>query len=147
MTAPCRSRCRRKLEARPCSGEITTPTVSSSTLPGLLGLAALKKNRAVLDFQKLELHFLGPGDYELERHLPPGSETYVLHEAPSGHLMLPCSEYSREKENADYSLTLVTQENDIKVRFPQNVPPPPAEPPIMTQLDLQETTPPGLDQY
>ena len=31
-------------------GCITTPTVSGSELPGLLGLTALRKNRAILDF-------------------------------------------------------------------------------------------------
>jgi hypothetical protein len=37
-------------------GEIFTPVVDSSNLPGLLGLNALRRNRAVLDFNTLQLH-------------------------------------------------------------------------------------------
>ncbi len=31
-------------------GQLTTPTVNNSDLPGLLGLSALRQNRAVVDF-------------------------------------------------------------------------------------------------
>ena len=54
-------------------GLLTTPTVLGSDLPGLLGLNALRKNRAVLDFQTLTLHFVGQvitiweEDYHQER--------------------------------------------------------------------------------
>jgi hypothetical protein len=44
-------------------GHITTPTVSYSDLPGLLGLTALRKSRAIFDFNTLQLHFCGPDDY------------------------------------------------------------------------------------
>ena len=45
-------------------GHITTPTVPSSMIPGLLGLTAVRKNRAIIDFNTLKLCFCGPGDYE-----------------------------------------------------------------------------------
>ncbi len=41
-------------------GHITTPTVGDSELPGLLGLTALRKNRAILDFNKMTLHLFRP---------------------------------------------------------------------------------------
>ena len=37
--------------------DLRVPAVSNSDLPGLLGLTALKKNRAVLDFTTLKLYF------------------------------------------------------------------------------------------
>jgi hypothetical protein len=69
------------------NGLPTTPTVLGSDLPGLLGLNALRKNRAVLDFQTLTLHFCGPGDHDLGRGLPPGTDSFQSEIAPSGHLV------------------------------------------------------------
>jgi hypothetical protein len=43
-------------------GHIATPTVTSSTIPGLWGLTALRKNRAIIDLSTLELYVCGPGD-------------------------------------------------------------------------------------
>ena len=44
----------------------------------------------------LKLHFVGAGDAEL--NLPPGSETFQLYLSPSGHLMLPVSEFQNHKK-------------------------------------------------
>ena len=38
-------------------GKVIIPTVSGSDLPGLLGLAALRKNRGILDLNTMDLHF------------------------------------------------------------------------------------------
>ena len=43
-------------------GSLQIPAVTDSDLPGLLGLTALRKNRAILDFNLLRLYFCGPGD-------------------------------------------------------------------------------------
>ena len=51
------------------------PTVSGSDLPGLLGLSALRKNRGILDLNTMDLYFCGPGDYDLLKALPPGTDT------------------------------------------------------------------------
>ena len=59
-------------------GEFDTPTLRDSLLPGLLGLTSLKQRRAILDMVNNQLHFLGPGDFDLARALPPGTETYDL---------------------------------------------------------------------
>ena len=56
------------------TGTMFTPTVTNSQLPGLLGLKALKQNRAVLDVNTNKLYFLGPGDYDLAKAMPPGTD-------------------------------------------------------------------------
>ena len=93
------------------TGTLTIPSISNSDLPGLLGLQSLRKNRAVLDFNTLCLYFCGPGDSEMEKSLPPGTDKFQLELAPSGHLVLPCCEYggSSSTTASDYSLTLVTK--------------------------------------
>ena len=63
-------------------GNLQVPAVSGSELPGLLGLNALRKNRAILDFTTLRLYFCGPNDYELERGSPEGSDAFQLEVAP-----------------------------------------------------------------
>ena len=91
-------------------GKLLIPTVSGSDLPGLLGLAALRKNRGILDFNTMDLHFCGPGDYDLLKALPPGTHTFQLELAPSGHMVLPCCEFPSSSDTAspeDYTLTLM----------------------------------------
>ena len=97
-------------------GNVTIPTVKGSALPGLLGLKSMRENRAILDLVKMELHFLGPADYDLPKNLPPGTDTFKLEIAPSGHLVLPCCEYSSGKQ-ADGQLTLMAKPVD-KPRCP-----------------------------
>ena len=87
-------------------GQFHTPTATSSDLPGLLGLRALQRNRAVLDFNTLQLHFCGPGSYDLQTGLPPETESFQYEIAPSGHLVLPCCEYEVAHNNSDSPLTL-----------------------------------------
>ena len=91
-------------------GDLRVPAVSNSDLPGLLGLTALKKNRAVLDFTTLKLYFCGPNDYELEKGLPEGTDVYQLETAPSGHIVLPCCEYQKASSSSDHSLTLLSRD-------------------------------------
>ena len=114
-------------------GHINTPTVGSSDLPGLLGLTALRRNRAVLDFNTLQLHFCGPGDYTLPASLPPGTDTFQCELAPSGHVVLPCCEYDYAPSPTEYSLTLVAQSTPpaqpAQQATRENIPPPPRFPP------------------
>ena len=74
-------------------GTFTTPTVQDSNLPGLIGLSALEKMRTVLDLTTGTIHFLGPGDHTIDAALPPGTSSFKLSKAPSGHLLLPCTYY------------------------------------------------------
>jgi len=48
----------------------------------------------------LKIHFLGPGNYNLNPSLPAGTESYQCELSPSGHIVLPCSRYSGiDREN------------------------------------------------
>ena len=120
------------------TGKITTPTVSGSDLPGLLGLQALKRNRTVMDLNTNKIYFLGPGDYDLLRAMPPGTDCYQATEAPSGHLVLPICEYLSPKNSTipEHSLTLVHDATTSTPSVPAGVPPPPQHPPVL---------PPSLD--
>ena len=77
------------------AGTFTSPTVPNSDLPGLIGLEALERMRAVLDFITGTLHLMGPGDHAIADVLPPGTTSYQLSKAPSGHLLLPCTHYDK----------------------------------------------------
>ena len=72
-------------------GTFEAPIVPNSELPGLLGLHSMRNARALLDMSTLQLHLCGPGN--VQYNLPPGSDTYQLEIAPSGHLVLPCGEF------------------------------------------------------
>ena len=74
---------------------ITSPIVegTGANLPGLLGLDSLRANRAMLDMDKAQLIFPGPGDVKYD--LPPGSTIVPLEVAPSGHLVMVTDDYGR----------------------------------------------------
>ena len=125
-------------------GNLQVPAVTDSDLPGLLGLTALRKNREVLDFTTLKMHFCGPNDYELERALPEGTDTFQLETAPSGHIVLPCCEFQDAKDVSQHTLTLLSRQRgrgqQDRSRTPEvrssghsssssSIPPPPAAPP------------------
>ena len=75
-----------------------TPAVENSDLPGLLGLQAMRDHRVVLDLQKLKMYFAGPGEYDMSKALPSGTVSFSLEVAPSGHLLLPCSNFATLSE-------------------------------------------------
>ena len=123
-------------------GKLLIPTVSGSDLPGLLGLAALRKNRGILDLNTMDLHFCGPGDYDLLKALPPGTDTFQLELAPSGHLVLPCCEFPSSSDTAspeDYTLTLLAKHTSQKS---VKVPPAPEQPPRLPQHTTVSMVPP-----
>jgi hypothetical protein len=65
----------------------------------------MRERNAILDMNTLQMHFVGQGQYDLPAVLPPGTESYQLETAPSGHLVLPCCEYAA----ADRELTFVAE--------------------------------------
>jgi len=143
-----------------CVGAFISPTIPALDMPGLLGLSALRKNRAILDCNTLQLHFCGPGDYHLEKILPPGTETYQMEIAPSGHLVLPCCEYSAPKSAPSSSaspsppLVLITDRLEMKRQAEaaygakpstaRKLPPPPTYSPRLGGLSMAEETPAPL---
>jgi hypothetical protein len=136
-------------------GCVAAPTVSNSDLPGLLGLAALRMNRAKLDFSILKLFFCGPGDYDLPRGMPPGADSFQCEIAPSGHLVIPCCEYEGAALDNDHTLTLVSNrrrndDNGVGGSSsaglpPRRVPPPPVAPPPATVRAREVGHPPEID--
>ena len=126
------------------TGKITTPTVSGSDLPGLLGLQALKRNRAVMDLNSNKIYFLGPGNYDLLHAMPPGTDCYQAVEAPSGHLVLPICEYAHSRSSSipEHSLTLVHGETASLPTLPAGVPPPPRHPPVLpSSINISRSAP------
>ena len=84
----------RRIDGTHSRSTFQIPVVNHSILPGLLGLQSMRDRNAILDMQTLRLHLCGPGDYDLLPALPPGTESFQCELAPSGHLVLPCSEYA-----------------------------------------------------
>ena len=129
------------------------PAVENSDLPGLMGLSALKKNRAILDFNSSCLYFCGEGQYDLKAALPAKTDKYQLETAPSGHLVLPCCEYETGTTSSDHTLTLVANGSEsstgMKASSSRVVPPPPKAPPRLpsTFSSVPTTPPPGLDAH
>ncbi len=82
-------------------GTIHVPTLSKSQVPGLLGLNALRKMKAIVDFDKNILYHRGPGDYDLDKAMPPGTDSYQLETTISGHLAIPCCEYAGNAEKKE----------------------------------------------
>ena len=75
--------------------DFLTPVIPNSPVPGLLGLRSVQSKRGIIDTfsDPPKMYFCGPGGYEIK--LSPGSSTLPLYAAPSGHLILPMSEFSR----------------------------------------------------
>jgi len=84
----------KQVDGRHSKGTFQIPTVPNSELPGLLGLQSMRERKTILDLHNLQIHFLGPADYDLSTNLPPGTESYQCELSPSGHMMLPCGRYA-----------------------------------------------------
>ena len=76
------------------------PVLAGSPIPALWGLRSLQEHRALIDTFNNKLIEVGPGGYELK--LSPGSIIHNLIRAPSGHLILPITEYARKKTQLPY---------------------------------------------
>ena len=74
-------------------GTYNAPVIQGSATPALLGLKSLREHRALLDISSGMLHLCAPGEVQLT--LPPGSESFPLSSAPTGHFLLPFQDYAR----------------------------------------------------
>ena len=108
-------------------GTMTTPTSANSDLPGLLGLQSLRKNRGISDLKTLKVYFAGPGEYDLDKAMPPGTEVYQGELAPSGHMVLPCCEFGNNRTVVAESSSLTLVAKQAGRREPE--PPRPLQPP------------------
>ena len=101
VTLPITMTTRRRDEEETELSKFTTPIIPNSKVPGLLGLRTIQKMRGLIDtFSEPPLMmFCGPGNYRLE--LPAGSKTIPLARAPSGHLIMPTSDFDRLDKNPE----------------------------------------------
>ena len=76
-------------------GTFRAPVIPGSPLPALLGLRTLTKMRAVIDCFHRRIVFVGEGGYKMQ--LSPGSATFRLESAVTGHLLLPCQCWDKAK--------------------------------------------------
>ena len=132
-------------------GEITLPAVQGSDMPGLLGNQSLIDNKAIWDFPNMKMYFLGPGEYDLEKSLPPGTDVFQLERAPSGHIVLPICEFEGSPSKPEHTLTLLSRRNASggghteasSSSSSSRVPPPPAAPPVLpSTADRSASLPP-----
>ena len=79
--------------------------LAPGNMPALMGRVSLERQRTILDCITHKVYFLGPGDYQqrLEDALPQGTRTFQGEIAPSGHWMLPCSNFANERSYGDIS--------------------------------------------
>ena len=75
-------------------GTFEAPTVPKSNLPALLGLDSLRRLRACIDCRTMKVFFLGPGDYDIQAHAPPGTKSIQCLTAPSGHMIVRCADFA-----------------------------------------------------
>ena len=110
---------------------------------------SLNRNRAVWDFVTDTLYFMGPGDYDLAKAMPPGTDSYQLETAPSGHSVLPCCEYVPASSINEHTLTLVASRRDLVGRHAgQSMPPPPVVSLVLPPTAARGETlfpPPGVE--
>ena len=85
------------------TGTLKTPIVANAACPGLLGMGTLQRERAIIDTYNKKIHFVAEGHVELV--LPPGSRTFSLEQAPSGHLVLPITDYVEARRCREQQLS------------------------------------------
>ena len=79
-------------------GEFQTPVVENSSLPALWGIESQHRRRVVIDTGGECCIFPGPAGFKMV--LSPGSKVAKMERAISGHMMLPCSDFSRVGQEA-----------------------------------------------
>ena len=89
-----------------------SPILPNSGTLALLGQKSLKKMRCLLDCFNNKLYRIGPGGYKI--NLSPGSVTYPLEESHAGHLMLPCSRFSRHPNQQQEVQVFAAEEEEPK---------------------------------
>ena len=86
-------------------GLYRAPTVDDNALPALLGLKTLLERRAIIDLTRMQISFTGPGESRID--FSPGTDTFAMMQAPSGHLMLPCCEYGAASSSSSSPTDLI----------------------------------------
>jgi hypothetical protein len=77
------------------TGTYSPAVVPSSEIPALVGFDTLERRRVVIDCYNGKYYEIGEGGYDI--NLSPGSRLLHLHKAPSGHPMLPATQWKSVK--------------------------------------------------
>ena len=78
------------------------------------------------------LYFMGHGDYELDKAMPPGTDSVQLETAPLGHSVLPCCECTPASSSTEHTLTLITNRGETsRGQTRLTMPPPPVTPAVL----------------
>ena len=80
----------------PLAGSLLAPELESDQAPALLGLKSLSGMRAKMDMDPVHLRLIVPDPGGIKVVTSPGTIVYPLEPTHSGHLLLPCSELTRE---------------------------------------------------
>jgi len=74
------------------ASKFVTNIIKNSEIPGLLGLNSMDEHHVLLDIRNNKFILVGKGGYKLQ--LSPGSSILPMQRAPTGHLMLPISDWT-----------------------------------------------------
>ena len=77
------------------TGTYSPAVVPQSEIPALVGFDTLEKRRVLLDCFNGKYYEIGTGGYDIQ--LSPGSRLLHLHKAPTGHPMLPATQWDKVK--------------------------------------------------
>ena len=86
-------------------GTFSTNVVDNSPIPALCGLNPMIEQRTILDLVNGKMVLLGGGGYNL--NLSPGSVVFDLERAPTGHLILPTSEWVKAQKTSKKGIALL----------------------------------------
>jgi len=107
-----------------CDAEFRAPITPESDVPGFLGLTSLSQKAAFLDTGGKRLILPGPGGIELK--LSPGTLCIQLESSPSGHLLMPVSEFKHFNQSTPKRrVTFMTTESDSYIASADEPPWPP----------------------
>ena len=92
-----------------------SPIVPNSHLPALFGLRSMQQQRAIIDTNTMRMYFVGPGDYDMEKMLPPGTTSIQCQTSPSGHMVVPTDSYAKTKVGgvAQQELSLLANTSSV----------------------------------
>jgi hypothetical protein len=86
-------------------GSFEANVIPGSDVPALLGLKSMVDKHTLLDLRHKRLMFVGPGGYDLT--LSPGSRAMKMENSPSGHLLLPATEWQIAKAESNDTALVV----------------------------------------
>jgi hypothetical protein len=100
--------------------EYRAPIIPDSDVPALFGLSSLQSKHAIIDCATEKLIFPGPGGVQMR--LSPGSVVIQLEKSESGHLLLPCSEFSKVPSHEKHVSFNVIESEVLSSPGPDNNP-------------------------